>query len=219
MFRKTLLLAVTLTLALTACSSAQNTQGNQGSQPGMAGNGKLNDMSELIIGTLKLDGTANAVSKEQAAALVPMWQVYKQLMTSDTAAQEEITGLGKQIKGTMTSEQLKAISKLSLTQADLMSYMQQAGPSGSGSAQANGNSTSRGNNSGGGMPGGMPGGGPGGMPGGMPGGPGDFGGPQTRASGTQTANGTPRAPGAGMNRVPSVLIDTLIQYLKKVSAS
>ena len=51
----------------------------------------------------------------------------------------------------------------------------------------------------------------------MPGG--DFGGPQTRASGTQTANATPRAPGGGMNRVPSMLIDTLIQYLKKVSAS
>ena len=58
-------------------------------------------------------------------------------------------------------------------------------------------------------PGGIP------MPGGMPGG--DFGGPQPQASGTRTANATPRAPGAGMNRVPSMLVETLIQYLKKVS--
>ncbi len=214
MFKKTLILAVALALTLTACASAQSSQGNQAGQPGTPGNGKLNDMSELIIGTLKLDGTANAVTKEQAIALIPMWQVYKELMTSDTAAQEEINGLDKQIKGTMTSEQLKAVSKMSLTQADLMTYMQQAGPS-DGSAQASGTATRRNNSSGGGMPGGMPGGAP--PMGGMPGG--DFGGPQTRASGTQTANSTQRAPGAGMNRVPSVLIDTLIQYLKKVSAS
>src|SRR5512138_2902560 len=125
MTKKTLLLALTLTLALTACGS---TQSSQTGQPGMPGNGKLNPMSELIIGTLKLEGTANAITREQAAELIPMWQVYKQLMTGDTAAQEEIDGLGKQIKETMTSAQLSAISKLKLTQADQMTYMQQAGP-------------------------------------------------------------------------------------------
>ncbi len=216
MSRKTITLIVAVALTLTACASANSSQSNQA---GMPGNGKLNEMSGLIIGTLKLDGTPNAVTREQAAELVPMWQIYKQLTTSDTAAQEEIDGLGKQIKGAMTAAQLNAISKMNLTQADLMTYMQQAGPSGSSSAQGGGTGTSRNNSSGSGMqggPGGVPGGG---MPpmAGMPGG--DFGGPQVRASGTQIAGSTPRAPGAGMNRVPSALIDTLIQYLKKVSAS
>jgi len=210
MLKKLTILIALLTLTLTACGAAQ---GQTRSQSGAPATGKLNAMSELIIGTLKLDGTSQAVTKEQAAELIPLWQVYKQLMSSDTAAQDEIDGLARQIKEAMTARQLQAISAMKLTQADMMSYMQQARPGGSAQGSS-GTATGRNSNSGGFPGGGMP---PGGMPpGGMPGG--DFGGSQRQAPGTQTPNQTVGARG-GMDRVPSMLIDTLIQYLKKLSAS
>lgn len=212
MLKKTTILLALLTLVLTACGTAQANQTSSGSQAGLASNGKLNAASELIIGTMKLDGTAQAVTKNQAKQLITLWGVYKQLMNSDTAAQAEIDGLFKQIREAMSSEQLKAITDLKLTQSDMMSYMQAQGNSGANRpTQGNGSATNRNNNSGGGMP-------PGGMPsGGMP--PSDFGGgPQGQASGTQTANSTPRAP-SGANRLPPMLIDALIQYLQKIAGT
>ncbi len=208
MIKKSAILLSLMALVLTACGTAR---------AGTPNNGKLNPMSELIVGTLKLDGTGQAVTKDQAKELITLWEVYKQLMTSDTAAQPEIDGLSQQIREAMTSDQLKAIQDMKLSQTDVMSYMQPQG----GSAQGSGSGTGRSNNSsgmpGGGMPGGgMPGGG---MPpsGAMP--PGDFGGNmQRQGTGTQTPNST-----AGVrpnsDRVPSMLIDALIQYLQKIAAA
>ncbi len=218
LIRKSTILIVLFALSNTACST---TSGPQGGAPN---NGKLNPMSELLVGTLKLDGTPNAVTKQQAAELLPMWQVYQQIITSDTAAQAEIDGLTQQISDTMTADQRKAISDMKLSQSDIFAFMQQQG----GGMQANGTpsasrTTTGQNNNQGGFPGGPGGGMP---PGGM-GDPGAFGGgmpgggtTSQRASGTQTANS--QANGArpgGMNRVPSVLIDSLIKYLQKVAAS
>jgi hypothetical protein len=219
MIKKPLILLALLAIGVSACSSSARTQN------GPPNSGTLNPMSELAVGTIKLDGTQNAVTKEQAAQLLTMWQVYKQLIASSTAAQPEIDGLSAQIRDTMTADQHKAISGMKLAQSDIFAFMQSqgGGPSSSASGQTNKGST----NQGGGFPGGGdPGGGmpPPDMGGGMPGGGMPGGGTTSRqATGTQTANSTQgsaqSARLANANRVPSPLIEALIQYLQKVAAS
>lgn len=178
-------------------------------------------MSQLAVGTLKLEGTGKAITKEQASQLIPMWQVYKQLIASDTAAQQEIDGLSGQIRDTLTSDQRKAITDMKLTQSDVFAFMQRDGAAAS---SPSGQSSRNSNSQGGGFPGGGPAGGmPPDMAGGMPGG-GMVGGSTTRqSSGTQTANsaqgGTQSTRPGNMDRVPSPLIDAVIQYLQKITAS
>jgi hypothetical protein len=214
MLKKTIVLITLFALTLTACSATA------GNQPGQQNSRTLNPMSELVVGTLKLDGTPNAVSKEQAAQLLPMWEVYKQLTSSDTAAQAEIDGLSDQIHETMTADQTKAIASMKLTQGDLFSFMQgQRAGSGTGPSSSSRRNSSGQGNGGNFFAGGGPGGGfsPGGDPGGFPGGGGfSNGGTSSRqGTGTQTASGTQAARSANPNRVPTILLDTLIQYLEK----
>ena len=138
-------LFITLTLLvlfLTAC-------GTQAAQTAPA-QGELSAESKLIVGTFKLDGTEQAVTKDQAKQLVILWQVYKEISQSDTAAQEEVDGLLKQIEGTMTDAQMQAISDLNLGQRDVMSLMQEKGlmgnlPQMSNSSSSNGGSSSSSN--------------------------------------------------------------------------
>ncbi len=216
MIKKTFILLALLALGVTACSSAQPQSSTQ-----TQNSRTLNPMSELAVGTLKLDGTKNAVTKEQAAQLIPMWQVYKQLIASSTSAQAEIDGLSAQIRDAMTTDQRKAITDMKVAQSDVFAFMQPRG--GSASSGTGGQSNRSGNGQGGGFPGGGDpgaGGPPPDMGGGMPGGGMPGGGTTGRqVTGTQTANSSPGARPADANRVPSPLIDALIQYLQKVTAS
>ena len=213
---KKLLLATltTLTLILTACGSSQTPQAGPANQ-----DRTLPVATQLIVGTFKLDGTAQAVTAEQAKELLPMWQVYQDLLTSDNAAQEEIDGLVEQIQGTMTAEQTQAITAFNLTQRDVFTLMEEKGL-GMGGGQRNnsssGNSTVNGNN--------FPGGGGGFTPpdGGMPGGgfPPDGGFPSgnqsqrnSSQSGTDTTTARPQ-----MN-AGTVLLDPLIELLKQKAGS
>ncbi len=218
--KKIIIILAVLTITLTACGASSKT--TTGSQNG----GTLSAMTQLVVGTLKLEGTDQAVTKQQAAELLPLWQVYQQLIASDTAAQAEIDGLAGQIRDAMTSDQSKAIADMKLTQADVVAFMQQQGVSMGPTPSAGGSKSGTSNQGGSGFPGGGdPGGGmpPGGFPGGDPGGGMPGGNTTTRqGSSTQTANATPGAqPGRGgnMNRVPSALIDALIQYLQKTAGS
>jgi len=100
-----------LVMVLTACSqSSANSSGNSNS---------LSQAGELLVGTLKLEGTKNAVTEKQAASLIPLWQAYNQLSTSDSTAQAEMTALVSQIQGTMTTDQIQAIGALKLTSQDI----------------------------------------------------------------------------------------------------
>jgi hypothetical protein len=106
----------------------------------MSYDGALAASSQLVLGTLKLEETANAVTPEQAATLLPLWQA----LQGGVTAQAEVDAVLKQIEGTMTQEQLAAIAAMQLTQEDLRAWMEEQGV---------------------GMGGGMPeGGGPGGGP-------------------------------------------------------
>ncbi len=81
----------------------------------------------LLVGTLKLEDTDQAVNMDEAAKLLPLWQAYRSLSTSQTTAEAEVDALLNQIESTMTAEQVKAIEALNLTSTDMMSLMQSMG--------------------------------------------------------------------------------------------
>jgi hypothetical protein len=125
-----------LMLALSACSSAGETTSGTGSEATAASNTAatpaagetaLSDTAKLMIGTMLLEGTDQAVGAEQAATLLTLWKAYRSLNDSETSAAAELDALVKQIKGEMTPEQLAAIEAMQLTNANMMEKMQQAG--------------------------------------------------------------------------------------------
>lgn len=147
--KKTILLTMilALTLVLAACGQT-TTQSNDANQAVVNGNGanadseaavpqgtmvpgsgqfEMPEQTLLILGTFKLEGTDMAIQADQAAELLPLWQVLKNLLDSDTAAQQEITALINQISGTMTDEQWQAIEDMNLTMEDLFTLNQDLG--------------------------------------------------------------------------------------------
>ena len=83
----------------------------------------LDASSQLTLGTLNLEGTGNAVTPEQAKALLPLWQA----LQGGVTVQAEVDAVLKQIEGAMTQEQLAAIAAMQLTQEDLRAWMQEQG--------------------------------------------------------------------------------------------
>jgi hypothetical protein len=160
-----LILTGALTLGLTACGGGTTPAGGTGTAGRLSADyeSALPVENQLILGTLLLEGTENAVTAEQSAALLPMWMMMKELTASDTAATQEKGGLIVQIQETMTAEQIQAIADMKLTQEDLFAYMQKAGmaqmPRMSGTPDASGTQV---------FPGGMDGGPPAGFEGGGP---------------------------------------------------
>ncbi len=202
------------TLIVTACGSTQV-------EPTQANN-DLPVATMLVIGTLQLEGTQQAVTGEQAKELLPMWQVYQSLTTSSASAQAEIDGLVEQIQETMTVEQMESIAAMNLTQQEIFAVMQEQG-GGLGQARQNSSSSSS-TQSGGGfaMPdeGGMPGGGApagGGAPmeGDMPGMGGE--GPIPGTEQNQVAEADPGV--GGTTGVPAALVEALIRVLEQKAGS
>jgi len=175
---------------------------------------------KLAIGTLKLEGTANAVTAKQAADLLPLWQVYNSLLASDTAAQEEKDALAQQIQEAMTSDQTKAINDLNLTQRDIFASMQELGITTSSQVNANGTAQPSGEGfpGGGGFGGGVPGGG---VPGGGGPGGGGNGGAQLDPSQIATAQARRAANGGGSgfnnSRLLTPLVGAVIKLLESKS--
>jgi len=175
--------------------------------------------TQLALGTLKLDGTEQAVTSEQANELLVMWQVYQELTSSYTAAQEEIDDLVDQIGETMTAEQKESISAMNLNQQDIFAIMQEQGVGMVQVRQNNGNGSST--QSGGGFvppDGGMAGGPPdAGMASGAP--PdGGMTGLDDAEPGVSTGQSQAPAAGPGLGGsagVPTVLVEALIQLLEQ----
>lgn len=121
--------------ALTACTSA-----NQSAAVTLTEN-YVNSISveqQLIVGTFKLEGTDLAIDSQTASQLLPLWSLLKELKSSGSAADQEISAVEEQIQGTMTAEQVKAIRDMKLTQADIAAIFQgQNSSSGSNSGAVN----------------------------------------------------------------------------------
>jgi len=88
----------TLLLALVTCGAKSTSSASTSTSP------SLSLQEELLIGTFKLEDTYLAVSSDQAAQLIPLWQTLQILTGSGTAAMEEINAVLTQIKSTMTSQ-------------------------------------------------------------------------------------------------------------------
>ncbi len=219
-----LFLGFTLVVFLAACAansqsgSAQST-GQPSQNTGSLDPSKMTTEEKLAIGTLKLEGTNQAVTAAEAKQLLPLWKAVKSLTSSSTASQAEIQALYKQIPETMTADQVKAINNMSFTSTDLQTVMKdlgiQPGPVMSGtpgagiSQSAQATRAAQSQNSGG----------PGGMPGGMP--PGDMGGAlpgQSQGSAQQTpvAGQSSNRPAGGMD---TLLVNAVIQLLQTRASS
>ena len=191
------------TLTLTACASIARTTGSAPS--GGPSAVEMPAQTKLVLGTINLEETDNAVTAEQAAELLPIFYVLQDLNESDTAAQEEKDGLVNQIQETLTAEQVQAIDDMSLSMRDVFALTQ--GGSGRSSTTGAPSTTGAGGGGMGGPPdmgGGMPGGGgPNGMPSGM-----------TSTGNTSTSSDTSARP-AMSTSTPSALFDAVIELLQK----
>jgi len=108
-------------IVLSACSGTQ-AAGTEAIPQGLLNADYENALPvemQLAFGTLKLDGTENAVNVEAAGELLPLWKAVRSLSESDSAASEEIQALFKQIQETMTPGQVQAIAAMQLTGEDM----------------------------------------------------------------------------------------------------
>lgn len=120
-------------MLLTSCQKAKTAQTADSGAPGIAepdGSGnaapnpELDNVSRLIVGTLRLEGSDSAVTPEQAVKLLPLWTLIRGgALTTDA----ETNAVIKQIEGQMTEAQLAAIDALGLTMEDVMAWMQEQG--------------------------------------------------------------------------------------------
>jgi hypothetical protein len=228
----TCIVIIALALSIAACGSTSS------SSAGSANPDRLNTNydkalpveTQLVLGTLKLEGAPQAVDPAMAAQLLPLYTLLQQLTTSGSAAQAEIDAVLEQIQSTMTTDQIHAIAAMKLTQTEMADYFRSAGRfSASGTrtpGAANGADVPGGGFviEGNGPPAGFEGGGP---SFGSEGGPGN-GGPSTSRNGgsglSQNQIATLRAqrtgtPGYQGTGTPSFLINQLIQLLQKKAQS
>ncbi len=236
MYKKIILFVVVgaLSVLLTACSQSWQAATAVTPGDGTPAQAELSDILQLAVGTFQLEETDQAVQADQAAVLLPLWQAYSVLSTSDTVAQVELDALVAQIQETMTAEQNKAISDMQLTARDMMELNQTLGL-GAGSGGPNVEDTPEAAAeysgatefimpSGGAMPSGgggggnRPSGGGGGWGGGMPGGGGDavvIMGGQMDPTMLSTLEASGRPMGGGMMNVNPQLFQALIDLLEK----
>jgi hypothetical protein len=203
---------VILAIALTGCTSS--VAGN----PTGSSNNVLPTETQLAVGTLKLTGTDQDVTADQAKELVVYWEVYQKLSQSETAAQAEIDGLTAQIQETMTDGQMNAITAMNITQQDVLTSMQGVTDVSSNTGDST-ISLPSGSASGGGMPAGGP-------PADGGGAPLDGGGMPSDMSGAAQAPGTDQSQSSQANsgstviaEVPSALVEAVIQALQQKIAA
>lgn len=135
-----MLVIVILSLALSACSGAGAATPTSAPALGAAGSAAvltavlpddyadaLSARNQLALGTLRLAGTADAVTPEQAQMLAFLWQGFKALSADTTVASEELTAVQQEITAAMGAAQLNAIRGMRLTSADLNAFYEEQG--------------------------------------------------------------------------------------------
>jgi PBP1b-binding outer membrane lipoprotein LpoB len=240
-FKLLSLFLILLLMILTACSgkntevSVESTDTSEtttaqvdGTQTsdGRAG---MNDVSQLIFGTMMLDGTENAVTPDQAKTMLPLWQLYQTMVTEDTTASEELDAIINQIRSAFTEAQLTEMA--SFEYGNAMEMMNQLGLEPSATTEdgteitipQGGFDRSDMPQGGGDFAGGGPGGnGNGGA--GMDMGGSDFGGMAGDGTGTEfdpQVMSTAQAENGGsfQNRQSLMFIPALIEYLQGIASS
>ena len=194
---------IVVVLGLAACSSTST------ETPVSSTSRELPIETQLAFGTLKLAGTEQDISGEQAEELVVYWQVYQELSQSETSAQAEVDGLIAQIRETMTDEQMQAITAMEITGEAVLASVQGMAAVSSTSSESTVSVPSSSS--------GMPAGGPPADGGVLPDGgamPVDLGQP---ASGTDRAQagGTGLGSASESSGIPTALVQAVIQSLQQ----
>jgi hypothetical protein len=84
----------------------------------------MSDTNLLALGTLQLEGTDQAVTPEQAAKLLPLWTLIQEGTLQGDAETQAVV---RQIRNTMTADQLAAMEAMSLAQEDFQARFQEQG--------------------------------------------------------------------------------------------
>lgn len=147
-----------LALALAACgtsggaSQSNSAGGSSGANAGSSSSLNTAPINEtpatgpsglqLAAGMLKLEGTSNAVTSQQAAQLLPLWQSLQQIESTsgsqagtqgtpgtrpDPAMMQQIGAQVALIQNAMTPAQIQAITAMNLSRQDIFTTFQQAG--------------------------------------------------------------------------------------------
>ena len=88
-----------------------------------------NVRSQLAYGTIKLAETSNAITAEQAKAMIPLWQAIISLSGDTTTASEELTAVQDQLTAVLNETQLQSIAEMQITNAELNDFYAQYGVS------------------------------------------------------------------------------------------
>ena len=83
--------------------------------------------NQLAYGTLKLDGAGQAITPEQARAMLPLWQAVVALSGEGESVPEEISAVQTQIIEARTAEQVQAIAEMKITNAALTAFYAEKG--------------------------------------------------------------------------------------------
>lgn len=140
---KTLVLLLGLLTLLSACGATQSAAPAPaaaaaapvaGTTPSASGallvedyDDALSTRNQLAYGTLRLEGSKDAATAEQATRLLPLWQALKTLLASSTTAVEESTAVQNQILAAMAADQVSTIAGMRLTNAMLQAYYVEIG--------------------------------------------------------------------------------------------
>jgi hypothetical protein len=234
------LLVLSLVLAACGSSTTSATTGTtaaaaSASSAGPA-QGTLSPTARNLLGIFKLEGTDLAVDSTQAATLLPLWQAYRSLLRSGTAAPAELEAVQTQIGDALTAKQQDTIAAMNLTPQDMFAMAEQLGVTQAASTNGSDSASNRPFvfDFGGGGPGGAPSGGSPPSGGGRnrsEGGGGGFVPPQGGVQGGEAGGfdpslmmqGTPQAgqpsrSGQG-DRFSLALLDPLIELLKERAES
>jgi len=209
------LITIITLLATAACGTALNSMSGTAAEPSLADTtgGEMTQTQRLALGIIKLEDSTQPVTAEQAGQLVMFWKALRNITAEDTAVEAEKTALIKQIQGTLTGDQQKAIETMDLDFSSMSEVATKLGiqmGGGMGSLTQEQQATRQAAMSSGGFDPGAQGGAPGGggppMGGGMMGETGGFPGQQDSES-----VGMPN-PGSGLG-LPDQLVEALIQFL------
>jgi len=129
----TIVVALVLVLAITTlagCSQpveagAAANSGGYASALNTTYEDALDVRSQLALGMIELEGTADAVTRTEAADLLSLWQA---LAGSALQDHTERTAVLAQIEATMTAGQMAAIAAMQLTGKDVQTWLESQQP-------------------------------------------------------------------------------------------
>lgn len=133
-----ILAAVLFSGTLTACGSTEVEPADPGAPVDTATAATAIDLTDsyddaltaknqLLLGTLRLEETDQAITSEQAKELLLLWRALAALTASGTAAPEETEAVQNQIMENMTPEQISAVAAMELTNAALQEFYLEVG--------------------------------------------------------------------------------------------